>query len=85
MKEAEQQVEEETNPRPKQTTAADVHRERVEAAEDIDQNAMDLEKMSFGSRDLKNFSNMVQQNADKKYEKREGIEDQKVQKAVTEK
>lgn len=45
VKEAEQQVEQEEHPKPAQKTERDFQKERVAAAEDIDQNAMDLEKM----------------------------------------
>lgn len=77
VKSAQKQIEEEANPKPAKVTEDDLHKDRIRTAEEIDQTAIDLEKMSFTAKDLNNFSSFAQQNAGKQFEERQQVEDKK--------
>jgi len=67
---AQQAVDNEANPKPYKKTEADFHQDRLNASEEIDQSAIDLEKMQFNGKDVNAFASMTQEQSQKKFDAR---------------
>ena len=65
---AEQELHDEKFPHPEVKTEAELKKERYQQAEELDQEAISLDRMNFSAHDLNSFTGMTTQNGDHTYE-----------------